>query len=137
MNAKDTVTITKLKKISEMEDALARQALREGLIPFYVRSMAIAEVTASAAGLIESLNNEISTLKAQLTGTNTSSPSIGKRVFIINNPQQEYIILADLQGSYMIAAVPANESEPLSDVHIIRRDRIAFIDIATSSPFNA
>ena len=62
---------------------------------------------------------------------------IGKRVFIINNPQQEYIILADLQGSYMIAAVPANESEPLSDVHIIRRDRIAFIDIATSSPFNA
>lgn len=77
MNAKDTVTITKLKKISEMEDALAVQALREGLIPFYVRSMAIAEITASAAGLIESLNNEISTLKAQLAGTNTSSPALG------------------------------------------------------------
>ncbi|MWN56000.1 hypothetical protein GQN10_24215, partial [Escherichia coli] len=53
MNAKDTVIVSKLKKISVVEDALARQALREGLLPFYVRSMAVAEVAANAAELIE------------------------------------------------------------------------------------
>ncbi|ECC3380030.1 hypothetical protein ABM58_002477 [Salmonella enterica subsp. enterica] len=137
MNAKDVVTVSKLKKISGMEDALARQALREGHIPLYVRSMAVAGVAASAAEIIERMNNEISALKAQLAGTNTSSSDIGKRVFIVNNPQQEYIILADLQGSYMITPTPANESEPLTDVHIIGCDRIVFIDAANSSAFNA
>jgi hypothetical protein len=137
MNVKNAVIVGKLKKLSGIEDALAKQALREGRIPLYVRSMAVAEVTANAARLIESMNNEINALKAQLTSASTPSSDIGKRVFIINNPQQEYIILADLQGSYMIAPTPANESEPLSDVHIIGRDRIVFFDTATSTTFSA
>ncbi|HAN6893046.1 TPA: hypothetical protein IF258_003267 [Escherichia coli] len=137
MNAKDTVTVAKLKKISEMEDALARQALREGLIPFYVRSMAIAEVTASAAGLIESLNNEISALKAQLAGAGTALPVAGQRVVIVGNSSQESIILSEIANGYLITPSPTDENKPLEDVRIVARDRVVFTDPAASSPFNA
>ncbi|HAX5139825.1 TPA: hypothetical protein JZG41_004146 [Escherichia coli] len=137
MNTKDTVTAAKLKKISKMEDALARQALREGLIPFYVRSMAIAEVTASAAGLIESLSNEISTLKAQLASAGTTFPVVGQRVVIVGNPSQEFIILSEIANGYLITPFPTNENKPLEDVRIVACDRVVFTDPAASSTFNA
>ncbi|HAV9127755.1 TPA: hypothetical protein JLE90_001717 [Escherichia coli] len=137
MNAKDTLTVTKLKKISGIEDALARQALKDGLIPLYVRSMAIAEVTARAAELIENLKNEISTLKAQLASASTTLPVAGQRIVIVGNPSQEFIILSEMANGYLITPSPTDENKPLEDVRIVARDRVVFTDPAASSTFNA
>lgn len=137
MNAKDAVIVSKLKKISAVEDALARRALREGLLPLYVRSMTVAEVAANAAELIESMNNEISALKAQLAGVSTTLPVAGQRVVIASNPSQEFIILSEMANGYLVTPSPTDENKPLEDVRIVARDRVVFTDPATSSPFNA
>lgn len=137
MNAKTEDTLTSLKMLSAMEREMHERATKVGAHILSVHALMVAGVIENAAEFIEEQHKEISALKAQLASTNTPSSCIGKRIFIINNPQQEYIILADLQGSYMITTTPANESEPLSDEHIIGRDRVVFIDPAASFTFNA
>ncbi|WP_097456580.1 hypothetical protein [Escherichia coli] len=137
MNAKTEGTIDSLKMLSTMEYEMYRECMKTGAPAFGLRALTASKVTAIAAEIIEKQHDEISALKAQLASASTSLPVKGQRVFIINNPSQELIILSEMANGYLITPFPTDESKPLKDVRIVARNRIAFTDPAASSTFNA
>lgn len=80
MNAKEEGIIDTLKKISEAEDEMAKDAVKRSQHMAALHALTIAKITADAAKIIEEQGKEIDTLKTQSTVAAMNPSSIGRRI---------------------------------------------------------
>ncbi|EFU7150515.1 hypothetical protein HTZ46_000005 [Escherichia coli] len=138
MNAKEEGIIDTLKKISEAEDEMAKDAVKRSQHMAALHALTIAKITADAAKIIEEQGKEIDTLKTQSTVAAMNPSSIGRRIYILGSAiMTQYTIIAGLQDKYLITPHPIRESALLTNLRLIERSQVAFIDDARHTVFNA
>ncbi|GDL70720.1 hypothetical protein BvCmsKSNP073_02407 [Escherichia coli] len=103
MNAKEEGIIDTLKKISEAEDKMAKDAVKRSQHMAALHALTIAKITADAAKIIEEQSKEIDTLKTQSTVAAMNPSSIGRCIYILGSAMMlQYTIIAELHGKYLI-----------------------------------
>ena len=138
MNAKEEGIIDTLKKISEAEDEMAKDAVKRSQHMAALHALTIAKITADAAKIIEEQGKEIDTLKTQSTVAAMNPSSIGRRIYILGSAiMTQYTIIAELHGKYLITPYHTKESELLTNLRLIERSQAVFIDDAQRAVFNA
>ncbi|HAJ7093751.1 TPA: hypothetical protein ACWKQC_003604 [Escherichia coli] len=136
MNAKEEGIIRALKEISKMESEVAKKAVANNHIDVATHTMIVAKVTADAAKIIEEQGAELTLFKTQpVTGLDLSNT--GRLIYTIGSKPQRYTIIAGLQDKYLITPYPIRESALLTNLHLIERSQVAFIDDAQHTVFNA
>ncbi|EGF1714793.1 hypothetical protein [Escherichia coli] len=136
MNAKEKGIVTALKNISKTANRAIQDATNAGMIGPATTAMMIARVTAEAAEIIEKQDAELTVLKTQpVTGLDLSNT--GRLIYTIGSELQQYTIIAGLQDKYLITPHPIRESEILTNLRLIERSHVAFIDDAQRTVFNA
>ncbi|EEQ5115723.1 hypothetical protein FMO63_005450, partial [Escherichia coli] len=101
-----------------------------------IHTMIAAKVTAEAAKIIEEQGVELTLLKTKpVTGLDLSNT--GRLIYTIGSGLQRYTIIAGLQDKYLITPHPIKESEILTNLRLIERSQVAFIDDAQHTVFNA
>ncbi len=136
MNAKEEGIINTLKKLSESHDEMAKKAQKDNQYITALCATTIAMVTAEAAKIIAKQDAELTALRTQpVTGRNLSD--IGRCIHVTGQEPQQYIILAELQGKYLITTYPIRESEILTNLRLAERTQVAFIDGEQRVVFNA
>ncbi|EHS3806200.1 hypothetical protein KV369_004846 [Escherichia coli] len=136
MNAKEKGIVTALKNISKTANRAIQDATNAGMIGPATTAMMIARATAEAAEIIEKQDAELTVLKTQPT-TRLNLSDIGHLIHIIGSELQQYIIIAELQDKYLITPYPIRESEVLTNLRLIERTQVAFIDGTQRAVFNA
>lgn len=137
MNAKEKGLIDTLKKISEAEDEMAKDAVKHSQHMAALHALTIAKITADAAKVIEEQGKEIYALKTQSTIAAMNPSCIGCRIYILGAAMMQYIIIAEFQGKYLITPCPTKESEILTNLRLIEPSQAVFIDSAQHIAFNA
>ena len=136
MNAKEKGIVTALKNISEAANRAIQDATNAGMIGPATTGMMIARVTAEAAEIIAKQDAELAVLRTQpVTGLDLSNT--GRLIYTIGSELQRYTIIAGLQDKYLITPHPIRESEILTNLRLIERSQVAFIDDAQRTVFNA
>ena len=136
MNAKEKGIVTALKNISEAANRAIQDATNAGMIGPATTAMMIARVTAEAAEIIAKQDAELAVLRTQpVTGLDLSNT--GRLIYTIGSELQRYTIIAGLQDKYLITPHPIRESEILTNLRLIERSQVAFIDDAQHTVFNA
>ncbi|MEI1461226.1 hypothetical protein QJN63_22420 [Escherichia coli] len=136
MNAKEKGIVTALKNISKTANKAIQDATNAGMIGPIITAMMIARVTAEAAEIIEKQDAELTVLRTQpVTGLDLSNT--GRLIYTIGSEPQQYTIIAGLQDKYLITPHPIRESEILTNLRLIERSQVAFIDGAQRAVFNA
>ncbi|ELO2914162.1 TPA: hypothetical protein ACHKF6_001905 [Escherichia coli] len=136
MNAKEKGIVTALKNISKTANRAIQDATNAGMIGTATTAMMIARVTAEAAEIIEKHDAELTVLRTQpVTGLDLSNT--GRLIYTIGSEPQQYTIIAGLQDKYLITPHPIRESEILTNLRLIERSQVAFIDDAQRTVFNA
>ncbi|MED9538014.1 hypothetical protein RCN81_25155 [Escherichia coli] len=136
MNAKEKGIVTALKNISEAANRAIQDAANAGMIGPATTAMMIARVTAEAAEIIAKQDAELAVLRTQpVTGLDLSNT--GRLIYTIGSELQRYTIIAGLQDKYLITPHPIRESEILTNLRLIERSQVAFIDDAQRTVFNA
>lgn len=136
MNAKEKGIVTALKNISKTANRAIQDATNAGMIGPATTAMMIARVTAEAAEIIEKQDAELTVLRTQpVTGLDLSNT--GRLIYTIGSEPQQYTIIAGLQDKYLITPHPIRESEILTNLRLIERSQVAFIDDAQRTVFNA
>lgn len=136
MNAKEKGIVTALKNISKTANRAIQDATNAGMIGPATTAMMIARVTAEAAEIIEKQDAELTVLRTQpVTGLDLSNT--GRLIYTIDSEPQQYTIIAGLQDKYLITPHPIRESEILTNLRLIERSQVAFIDDAQRTVFNA
>ncbi|EFI5592282.1 hypothetical protein G3823_003710 [Escherichia coli] len=136
MNAKEKGIVTALKNISKTANRAIQDATNAGMIGPATTAMMIARVTAEAAEIIEKQDAELTVLRTQpVTGLDLSNT--GRLIYTIGSELQQYTIIAGLQDKYLITPHPIRESEILTNLRLIERSHVAFIDDAQRTVFNA
>ncbi|HGD9257966.1 TPA: hypothetical protein ACI7IM_002109 [Escherichia coli] len=136
MNAKEKGIVTALKNISKTANKAIQDATNAGMIGPAITAMMIARVTAEAAEIIEKQDAELTVLRTQpVTGLDLSNT--GRLIYTIGSEPQQYTIIAGLQDKYLITPHPIRESEILTNLRLIERSQVAFIDGAQRAVFNA
>lgn len=136
MNAKEKGIVTALKNISKTANRAIQDATNAGMIGPATTAMMIARVTAEAAEIIEKQDAELAVLRTQpVTGLDLSNT--GRPIHTIGSELQRYTIIAGLQDKYLITPHPIRESEILTNLRLIERSQVAFIDDAQHTVFNA
>ncbi|MEC9713143.1 hypothetical protein RCT60_08885 [Escherichia coli] len=136
MNAKEKGIVTALKNISKTANRAIQDATNAGMIGPATTAMMIARVTAEAAEIIEKQDAELTVLRTQpVTGLDLSNT--GRLIYTIVSEPQQYTIIAGLQDKYLITPHPIRESEILTNLRLIERSQVAFIDDAQRTVFNA
>ena len=136
MNAKEKGIVTALKNISKTANKAIQDATNAGMIGPATTAMMIARVTAEAAEIIEKQDAELTVLRTQpVTGLDLSNT--GRLIYTIGSELQRYTIIAGLQDKYLITPHPIRESEILTNLRLIERSQVAFIDDAQCTVFNA
>ncbi|EET8026147.1 hypothetical protein BB552_11230 [Escherichia coli] len=136
MNAKEKGIVTALKNISEAANRAIQDATNAGMIGPATTAMMIARVTAEAAEIIAKQDAELAVLRTQpVTGLDLSNT--GRLIYTIGSELQRYTIIAGLQDKYLITPHPIRESEILTNLRLIERSQVAFIDDAQRTVFNA
>lgn len=74
-------------------------------------------------------------VERRLTGLDLSNT--GRLIYTIGSELQRYTIIAGLQDKYLITPHPIRESEILTNLRLIERSQVAFIDDAQCTVFNA
>ncbi|EHO9336070.1 hypothetical protein KPX56_001702 [Escherichia coli] len=136
MNAKEKGIVTALKNISKTANKAIQDATNAGMIGLATTAMMIARVAAEAAEIIEKQDAELTVLRTQpVTGLDLSNT--GSLIYTIGSEPQQYTIIAGLQDKYLITPHPIRESEILTNLRLIERSQVAFIDGAQRAVFNA
>ncbi len=136
MNAKEEGIIDTLKKLSESHDEMAKKAQKDNQYITALCATTIAMVTAEAAEIIAKQDAELTALRTQpVTGLDLSDT--GRLIYTIGSELQRYTIIAGLQDKYLITPYPIRESEILTNLRLIERTQVAFIDDAQRAVFNA
>ncbi|HBA9126848.1 TPA: hypothetical protein J1299_000941 [Escherichia coli] len=136
MNAKEKGIVTALKNISKTANKAIQDATNAGMIGLATTAMMIARVAAEAAEIIEKQDAELTVLRTQpVTGLDLSNT--GRLIYTIGSEPQQYTIIAGLQDKYLITPHPIRESEILTNLRLIERSQVAFIDGAQRAVFNA
>ncbi len=136
MNAKEKGIVTALKNISKTANRAIQDATNAGMIGTATTAMMIARVTAEAAEIIAKQDAELVVLRTQpVTGLDLSNT--GRLIYTIGSELQRYTIIAGLQDKYLITPHPIRESEILTNLRLIERSQVAFIDDAQHTVFNA
>ena len=136
MNAKEKGIATALKNISKTANRAIQDATNAGMIGPATTAMMIARVTAEAAEIIEKQDAELTVLRTQpVTGLDLSNT--GRLIYTIGSELQRYTIIAGLQDKYLITPHPIRESALLTNLRLIERSQVAFIDDARHTVFNA
>ncbi|EPD6499157.1 hypothetical protein ACSC5S_002987 [Escherichia coli] len=136
MNAKEKGIVTALKNISEAANRAIQDATNAGMIGPATTAMMIARVTAEAAEIIAKQDAELAVFRTQpVTGLDLSNT--GRLIYTIGSELQRYTIIAGLQDKYLITPHPIRESEILTNLRLIERSQVAFIDDAQRTVFNA
>lgn len=136
MNAKEKGIVTALKNISEAANRAIQDATNAGMIGPATTAMMIARVTAEAAEIIAKQDAELAVLRTQpVTGLDLSNT--GRLIYTIGSELQRYTIIAGLQDKYLITPHPIRESEILTNLRLIERSQVVFIDDAQCAVFNA
>ncbi|EOV7572032.1 hypothetical protein ACORCK_000233 [Escherichia coli] len=136
MNAKEKGIVTALKNISKTANRAIQDATNAGMIGPATTAMMIARVTAEAAEIIEKQDAELTVLRTQpVTGLDLSNT--GRLIYTIGSELQQCTIIAGLQDKYLITPHPIRESEILTNLRLIERSHVAFIDDAQRTVFNA
>lgn len=136
MHAKEEGIISALKEISKMESEVAKKAVANAHMDVATHTMIVAKVTAEAAKIIEEQGVELTLLKTKpVTGLDLSDT--GRLIYTIGSELQRYTIIAGLQDKYLITPHPIRESEILTNLRLIERSQVAFIDDAQRTVFNA
>ena len=126
MHAKEEGIIRALKEISKTENEVAKKAIANNHMDVATHTLIVARVTAEAAEIIAKQDAELAVLRTQpVTGLDLS------------NTGQRYTIIAGLQDKYLITPHPIRESEILTNLRLIERSQVAFIDDAQCTVFNA
>ena len=136
MNAKEKGIITALKNISETANRAIQDATNAGMIGLATTAMMIARVTAEAAEIIEKQDAELTVLRTQSV-TELDLSNTGRLIYTIGSEPQQYTIIVGLQDKYLITPHPIRESEILTNLRLIERSQVAFIDDAQRTVFNA
>ncbi|EHW2592402.1 hypothetical protein K3E57_004990, partial [Escherichia coli] len=119
-----------------MESEVAKKAVANNHIDVATHTMIVAKVTAEAAKIIEEQGAELTLFKTQpVTGLDLSNT--GRLIYTIGSEPQRYTIIAGLQDKYLITPYPIRESALLTNLHLIERSQVAFIDDAQHTVFNA
>ncbi|EFF5729596.1 hypothetical protein BZZ68_000013 [Escherichia coli] len=136
MHAKEEGIIRALKEISKMESEVAKKAVANAHMDVATHTMIVAKVTAEAAKIIEEQGVELALLKTKpVTGLVLSDT--GRLIYTIGSEPQRYTIIAGLQNKYLITPHPIRESTLLTNLRLIERSQVAFIDDARHTVFNA
>ncbi|EJS6265611.1 hypothetical protein ACNC26_002617 [Escherichia coli] len=136
MHAKEEGIIRALKEISKMESEVAKKAVANAHMDVATHTMIVAKVTAEAAKIIEEQGVELALLKTKpVTGLDLSDT--GRLIYTISSEPQRYTIIAGLQNKYLITPHPIRESTLLTNLRLIERSQVAFIDDARHTVFNA
>ncbi|EIR0887604.1 hypothetical protein LWI78_003145 [Escherichia coli] len=136
MHAKEEGIIRALKEISKMESEVAKKAVANAHMDVATHTMIVAKVTAEAAKIIEEQGVELALLKTKpVTGLDLSDT--GLLIYTIGSEPQRYTIIAGLQNKYLITPHPIRESTLLTNLRLIERSQVAFIDDARHTVFNA
>ena len=136
MNAKEKGIVTALKNISKAANKAIQDATNAGMIGPATTAMMIARVAAEAAEIIEKQDAELTVLRTQpVTGLDLSNT--GRLIYTIGSEPQQYTIIAGLQDKYLITPHPIRESKILTNLRLIERSQVAFIDGAQRAVFNA
>ncbi|EHY5567165.1 hypothetical protein K4J07_002230 [Escherichia coli] len=136
MHAKEEGIIRALKEISKMESEVAKKAVANAHMDVATHTMIVAKVTAEAAKIIEEQGVELTLLKTKpVTGLDLSDT--GRLIYTIGSEPQRYTIIAGLQNKYLITPHPIRESALLTNLRLIERSQVAFIDDAQCTVFNA
>ncbi|EFB3362424.1 hypothetical protein FQF11_15400 [Escherichia coli] len=136
MHAKEEGIIRALKEISKMESEVAKKAVANAHMDVATHTMIVAKVTAEAAKIIEEQGVELALLKTKpVTGLDLSDT--GRLIYTIGSEPQRYTIIAGLQNKYLITPHPIRESVLLTNLRLIERSQVAFIDDARHTVFNA
>lgn len=99
-------------------------------------TLIVARVTAEAAEIIAKQDAELAVLRTQpVTGLDLSNT--GRLIYTIGSEPQQYTIIVGLQDKYLITPHPIRESEILTNLCLIERSQVAFIDDAQRTVFNA
>ncbi|WP_252391472.1 hypothetical protein, partial [Escherichia coli] len=94
---KEEGIINTLKKISEAEDEMAKDAVKRSQHMAALHALTIAKITADAAKIIEEQSKEIDTLKTQSTVAAMNPSSIGRCIYILGSAMMpQYTIIAEL-----------------------------------------
>lgn len=136
MHAKEEGIIRALKEISKTENEVAKKAIANNHMDVTTHTLIVARVTAEAAEIIAKQDAELTVLKTQPT-TRLNLSDIGHLIHIIGSELQQYIIIAELQDKYLITPYPIRESEVLTNLRLIERTQVAFIDGTQRAVFNA
>ncbi|BDW69311.1 hypothetical protein H4H16_000243 [Escherichia coli] len=136
MHAKEEGIIRALKEISKMESEVAKKAVANAHLDVATHTMIVAKVTAEAAEIIAKQNAELAVLRPQpVAGLDLSNT--GRLIYTIGSELQRYTIVAELHGKYLITPYHTKESELLTNLRLIERSQVAFIDDARHTAFNA
>ncbi|MBB9381809.1 hypothetical protein FSF23_029785, partial [Escherichia coli] len=112
-----------------MESEVAKKAVANAHMDVAIHTMIAAKVTAEAAKIIEEQGVELTLLKTKpVTGLDLSNT--GRLIYTIGSGLQRYTIIAGLQDKYLITPHPIKESEILTNLRLIERSQVAFIDDA-------
>ena len=133
MHAKEEGIIRALKEISKTENEVAKKAIANNHMDVATHTL---RVTAEAAEIIAKQDAELAVLRTQpVTGLDLSNT--GRLIYTIGSEPQRYTIIAGLQDKYLITPYPIRESALLTNLHLIERSQVAFIDDAQHTVFNA
>ena len=136
MHAKEEGIIRVLKEISKTENEVAKKAVANAHMDVATHALIVARVTAEAAEIIAKQDAELAVLRTQpVTGLDLSNT--GRLIYTIGSELQRYTIIAGLQDKYLITPHPIRESEILTNLRLIERSQVAFIDDARHTVFNA
>ncbi|ARD54065.1 hypothetical protein NFL29_12585 [Escherichia coli] len=136
MHAKEEGIIRVLKEISKTENEVAKKAVANAHMDVATHTLIVARVTAEAAEIIAKQDAELAVLRTQpVTGLDLSNT--GRLIYTIGSELQRYTIIAGLQDKYLITPHPIRESEILTNLRLIERSQVAFIDDAQHTVFNA
>ena len=135
-HAKEEGIIRALKEISKTENEVAKKAIANNHMDVATHTLIVARVTAEAAEIIAKQDAELAVLRTQpVTGLDLSNT--GRLIYTIGSELQRYTIIAGLQDKYLITPHPIRESEILTNLRLIERSQVAFIDDAQCTVFNA
>lgn len=137
MNVKEEGIIDSLKTISEMHEDMAKCAFELNKSATALHALTVSKVTAIAADVIAKQEAELAALRTKPFATSLNTTDIGQRIFIAGSPLQEHIIIAELQGKYLVSPTPIRESEPVVNIRLIDRTQAVFIDAAHHTVFDA
>ncbi|EFF2383030.1 TPA: hypothetical protein OL624_000017 [Escherichia coli] len=136
MYAKEEGIIHNLNEIADMQGEVAKEAMANGHMDTATLSLIIAKTATEAAKIIEEQGAELTLFKTQpVTGLDLSNT--GRLIYTIGSEPQRYTIIAGLQDKYLITPYPIRESALLTNLHLIERSQVAFIDDAQHTVFNA